>query len=89
MQAATPPSAGTPAVGQQIWPSPPHVAHIPGIPCPAFRPPQASPVLQVPLLLFPQQICPDAPQVAEHVSPVGETTQVSPVPHAVWPGQHG
>jgi hypothetical protein len=89
MHAVMPASAGTPTVEQQTWPEPPQVAHMPGAPWPALRPAQPSPALQVPLLLLPQQICPDAPQAVAHTSPVGETTQVSPVVHAVWPGQHG
>jgi hypothetical protein len=41
--------------GQQGWPVPPHVEHVPGIPLAAVRPVQANPVLQVPALLVPQQ----------------------------------
>jgi hypothetical protein len=87
MQAVMPASAGTPAVEQHTWPEPPHVAHMPGTPMPALRPAQPSPLLQVPALLLPQQICPEAPQAVAHTSPVDETTQVSPVVHAFWPGQ--
>jgi hypothetical protein len=87
MQAVMPASAGTPAVEQQIWPDPPQVVHMPGTPWLALRPPQPSPALQVPLLLLPQQICPDAPHAGAHTSPVDETTQVSPVVHSFWPGQ--
>jgi hypothetical protein len=89
MQAVIPASAAAPAVEQHTCPAPPQVLQVPGIPCAAFRAAQPSPALQVPLLPFPQQICPEAPQAAEHLSPVAETTQVRPVLHSVWPGQHG
>jgi hypothetical protein len=82
MHAVMPASAGTPASEQHTWPEPPQVAHMPGTPWPALRPEQPSPLLQVPLLLLPQQICPEAAQDGAQTSPAGETTQVNPVLHA-------
>jgi hypothetical protein len=55
--------------GQQGWPVPPQVEHVPGIPLAAVRPVHANPLLQVPALLVPQQDCPAAPQMAHTLSP--------------------
>jgi hypothetical protein len=68
MQAATPPSVGgPPPVAQHGWPAPPHAAHIPAIPCPALRPAQPKPELQVPPK--PQQIWPSPPHVSQVPAP--------------------
>jgi hypothetical protein len=79
------PASGT-AV-QQTWPLPPQGPHMPGTLAPALRPPQPSPLLQVPALLLPQQIWPEAPQVAVQTSPLADSTQVKPVLHSVAPPQ--
>jgi hypothetical protein len=69
-------------VGQQGWPTPPQVAHIPGIPIPFIRPVQAKPAVQVPLLPVPQQACPSPPQVP-HWLPAADTMQARSVMQAV------
>jgi hypothetical protein len=58
--------------GQQGWPVPPQVAHMPGAPLALFRPAHASPLLQVPLLPVPQQGCPGPPQLPHTSSPGAE-----------------
>jgi hypothetical protein len=65
------PAPASPAAmtGQQGWPVPPQVEHIPGIPLALVRPVHANPVLQVPALAVPQQGCPEAPQMAHTLSP--------------------
>jgi hypothetical protein len=57
---------------------------VPGTPIALSRPPQASPVVQVPLLPVPQQGWLAPPQVP-HWSVVGVTRQESPAPHGVLP----
>ena len=42
-------------VGQQAWPAPPQLAHMPGMPMLLIRPVQAIPALQVPFPTDPQQ----------------------------------
>jgi hypothetical protein len=84
MQALTPPSPPPPMVVQQGWAAAPHAPHIPGMPAPAFRPPQPNPVEQVPLLPEPQQGWPSPPQVP-HAAPVAPSMQASPLVQALTP----
>ena len=70
---------------QQACPSPPHGPHVPGVPCAAFRPEHARPVLQVPVFPAPQQVSPDPPQVDEHTLPPAASMHDNPVLHALAP----
>jgi len=74
---------------QQACPSAPQGPQVPVVPCAAFRPEQAKPASQVPVLPVPQQACPEPPQVAEQTLPPAERTHPRPVPHvfAPTPGQ--
>ena len=84
MQALTPPSPPPPMVAQQGWPVPPHAPQVPGIPEPVFRPTQANPVEQVPLLPEPQQGWLSPPQVPQ-AAPVVASMQPSPDMQALTP----
>jgi hypothetical protein len=85
MHAGVPPPSAPPPVGQQSCPAPPHAAHIPGMPMPALRPPQARPgVGHEPVLPVPQQGWPAAPH-APHWAPVADSWHDMPVMHAVMP----
>src|SRR5260221_124698 len=86
-QAVCPAPPSTAAItGQQGWPVPPQVAHIPGTPLALFRPAHATPVLQVPALPVPQQGCPGPPQLP-HTSSPGAEMQLIPFRQGAAPAQ--